>query len=85
MYQSHSHSIYNTWALAMLLRWLSQLQDNKRAWLAERLYDIISFGAHNRQRCCGAGLITVVTEVLHASQEGGGFSEEVEGQYLSMM
>ncbi|CAI8026148.1 Neurobeachin-like protein 1 [Geodia barretti] len=76
-YQSHSHSIYNTWALAMLLRWLPSLPDNERAWLAERLYDL-TFGAHNRQRCCGAGLITVVTEVLCASQKEGGFSEEVE-------
>jgi hypothetical protein len=77
-YQSHSHSIYNTWALAMLLRWLPSLPENERAWLAERLYDLISFGAHNRQRCCGAGLITVVTDVLCASQKEGGFSEEVE-------
>ena len=84
-YQSHSHSIYNTWALAMLLRWLPSLPDNERAWLAERLYDLISFGAHNRQRCCGAGLITVVTDVLCASQKEGGFSEEVEGPFKAMM
>ena len=81
-YQSHTHSIYNTWALAMLLRWLPSLPDSERAWLIERLYDIISFSAPNRQRCCGAGLIAVVVEVLAASQEEGGFSEEVEGQYL---
>lgn len=81
-YESHTHSIYNTWALAMLLHWLRTLLAKERAWLAERLYDIISFSAHNRQRCCGAGLITVVVEVICASQEEGGFSEEVEGQLV---
>lgn len=82
-YDSHSHSIYNTWALAMLVQWLLALPPKERSWLAERLYDIISFSAHNRQRCCGAGLITVVVEVICASQEEGGFSEEVEGQLIS--
>lgn len=66
----------------MLVRWLPSLPTNERVWLIEKLYDIISFSAHNRQRCCGAGLITVVIEILAISQEKGGFSEEVEGQYL---
>ena len=79
-YKSHTHSIHNTWALTMLLQWLPSLPEDERVWLAERLYDIISFSAHNRQRCCGAGLISVVVEVLCASQNEGGFSEEVEGQ-----
>ena len=81
-YQSHTHSIYNTWALAMLLRWIPELPPPQREWVGERLYDIISFSAHNRQRCCGAGLITVLVEVIVASQEGG-FSEEVEGERAS--
>ena len=79
-YKSHTHSICNTWALTMLLEWLQSLPDDERVWLAERLYDIISFSAHNRQLCCGAGLISVVVEVICASQNEGGFSEEVEGQ-----
>lgn len=82
-YDSHTHSIYNTWALAMLLQWLPSLPAKERSWLAERVYDIISFGAHNKQRCCGAGLINVVVEVICASQEEGGFSEEVEGQLVN--
>ena len=53
-----------------------------RVWFAEQLCDVISFGAHNWQRCCGAGLVRVVVEVIVASQEDnvGGFSEEVEGE-----
>ena len=81
-YQSHTHSIYNTWALAMLLRWIPEVPPPQREWVAECLYDIISFSAHNRQRCCGAGLITVVVEVIVSSQEGG-FSEAVEGERAS--
>ena len=81
-YEAHSHSVRNTWSLGMLLRWLLSLPEEMRAWLSERLYDVISFSAQNRQRCCGAELIAVVMEVIVASQgeSVGGFSEEVEGE-----
>ena len=81
---ANTHSIYNTLALAMLLRWLPSLSGEMRAWFVERLCDIITFSAHNWQRCCGAGLVRVVGGVLAESQEEGVvvFSEEVEGEYV---
>lgn len=80
-YQQDIHSIYNTPAIAMLIRWLLTLNSDLCEWLSCRLYDMCSYGAHNKQRCCTAGLITVVTEVLAASQEEDKpFTEEVEGR-----
>ena len=82
VFGANTHSIYNTSALAMLLRWLPSLGGEMRAWFVERLCDVITFSAHNWQRCCGAGLVRVVGEVLAGSQEEGvgAFSEEVEGE-----
>jgi len=83
-YKEDTHSIYNTSAVAMLTQWLLTVPKKLQPWLSMRLYDLCSFGAHNKQRCCSAGLLRVMVEVLEASQEEKkGFSEEVEGQWES--
>ena len=74
------HSIHNTAAVAMLVRWMPSLPPPLQSWLADRLYDLCSSGAHNKQRCCSAQLLCVVVETLVSSQhDGRQFSEEVEG------
>lgn len=78
-YREDTHSIYNTAAVAMLVRWLKSLYNELRLWVSTRLYDLCSFGAHNKQRCCSAGLIKVIVDVLVDSQDENCFSIEVEG------
>ncbi len=81
IYREGTHSIYNSSAVAMLVRWLKTLPNELRLWIATRLYDLCSFGAHNKQRCCSAGIIRVIVDTLASSQDGDTcFSEEVEGE-----
>ncbi len=80
VYQADTHCIFNTSAMAMLIGWLLDLNSDLASWLSIRLLDMCSYGAYNKQRCCTAGLITVVTEVLASSQEKGRLlQEQVEG------
>ena len=79
-YHEGTHSIHNTSAVAMLVRWLKSLPGELRTWLVTRLHDLCSIGAHNKQRCCSGGVIRVIIEVL-ASSQGDCFSLQVEGSF----
>lgn len=70
-YLEEAHTIYNTSCVGMLLQWLPSLPGPLQLWLAPRLQRLCSFGLHNRQKCCTAGLVRVATQVLVASQERG--------------
>ena len=64
----------------MLLQWLPTLPPQLQQWLARRLYDLCTSGPLNKQRCCTGGVLKSVVEVLTSVQEEGGyFSEDVEG------
>ena len=54
--------------LAMLIRWLPDLPNPQRLWLANQIVELCSAAVHNRQMCCTAGLLRVAIEVLSASQ-----------------
>ena len=80
-YRADTHSVYNTSAVAMLINWLLDLNSDLSQWLSDRLYDMCSYGAYNKQRCCTAGLMAVIIEVLKSSQEPGRMLPDgVEGE-----
>jgi len=68
-YQSDSHPVHNTSAVAMLISWLTGLSGDLASWLSDRLLDMSSHSSYNKQRSCTAGLVSVVTKVLASSQD----------------
>lgn len=68
-YEGDTHSIENSYAIGMLLRWMLYLNHDLSEWLSVRVLDMCSYGAYNKQLCCLGRLITVATEVLAKSQK----------------
>jgi len=81
VFEGHCHTVYNTSAVKMLFVWLERLPQDLQLWLTKRLRDMCNCGAHNKQRCCVAGVLKTVLQVLMRSQEQGRtFPAEIEGK-----
>ena len=81
MFKGKGHSVFNTPAVKMMFHWLGSLPRPLQLWLMLRLEDMCSYGSHNKQRCCIAGVLSTILSVLADSQTSDlTFQQDVEGE-----
>lgn len=81
VYEGQCHTVYNTSAVKMLFVWLDRLPQGLQFWLTKRLHNMCKCGAHNKQRCCVAGVLKTVLQVLmHSQEQGHSLPPDIEGE-----